>query len=112
MRLASLFSKPGQPVSIKSVCPDGLTINVDCPPSTSMKKICNDLDFAEADATQIRAKTTTEKYRGALGFIGNSRADILLGFRKTHNRVSVQSLLCVFRNPSNMSAREFPMNPK
>ena len=36
MRAASRPSKPGQPVSISMDSPDGLTIRVDCPPSTSI----------------------------------------------------------------------------
>src|SRR5690349_14280705 len=88
MRLASLLSKPGHPVSIKSDWPDGLTISVDCPPSTSMKKICKAFVFAEAEVEQIKARISgVSKNRKLMCLIGNPCADILLGFLKTHNRV-------------------------
>src|SRR5580698_4830318 len=61
MRSASRPSKRGQPVSISSDFPSGVTKSVAWPPSTSTKYICNVLLFSAAGAENDPEKSNAAR---------------------------------------------------
>src|SRR5438128_5170315 len=58
IRSASRASRPPYPASINNDCPDGVTMRVDCPPSTSMKKISRFLADAELGTPPASMRST------------------------------------------------------